>query len=87
MSAKKEARSQQILKILSEQTKVDVAAISEQLGVSQVTVRKDLDDLEEKGFIKRTHGYAELNTNDLVSGRLAYHYDEKKQIADRAIPS
>lgn len=84
MSAKKEARTKRILEILSEQKKVDVAMISEQLGVSQVTIRKDLDELEEKGFIKRTHGFAELNTSDLVSGRLAYHYDEKKLIATEA---
>lgn len=46
------------------------------MGVSQVTVRKDLDALEAKGFIRRTHGFAELNTTDHISSHLAYHYEE-----------
>lgn len=84
MSAKQEARTQQILNLLSEQKKVDVAALAAQLGISQVTVRKDLDALESRGFVRRVHGYAELNTTDQLSSRLAYHYEEKKKIAERA---
>ena len=84
MSAKQEIRLTKIIELLSSQKKMDVASIAEQMGVSQVTLRKDLDTLEERGFIRRTHGFAELNTGDRISSRLAYHYNEKKKIAQQA---
>ncbi|MBQ7058271.1 MAG: DeoR/GlpR transcriptional regulator [Firmicutes bacterium] len=84
MSAKQEARAQEILRLLSDQKKMNVAAIAEMLDTSQVTIRKDLDSLEAKGFIHRVHGYAELDTSDHLTSRLAYHYDQKKKIAERA---
>jgi len=73
-----------ILQIVTAEKKVEVASLAERLGVSAVTIRKDLDALQAKGLIIREHGYAMLaNPND-VSGRLAYHYDEKLLIARRA---
>ncbi len=73
-----------ILHILTTEKKVEVAGLAERLGVSTVTMRKDLDALQAKGLIVREHGFAMLaNPND-VGGRLAYHYDEKLLIARRA---
>src|SRR5947208_3158634 len=34
----------------------DLETLSAQLGVSQSTVRRDLESLEERGLAKRTHG-------------------------------
>ena len=77
-------RDSQILEALVNEGKVEVAALSDLLGVSEVTVRKDLDALQEQGLVHRAHGYAELaNPND-VAGRLAYHYEEKRRIARAA---
>ncbi|MBR2811159.1 MAG: DeoR/GlpR transcriptional regulator [Solobacterium sp.] len=84
MSRKKEKRQKQILHMLAEGKKKDVAALSELLNISQVTIRKDLDELEAKGFVRRSFGYAELNDSDDISARLAVHYDEKRRIAARA---
>lgn len=84
MSVKQENRSRQILELLSERKKIDVTELAAILQVSQVTARKDLDALEAKGFIRRVHGFAELNTTDRISSRLAYHYEEKKRIAELA---
>ncbi len=84
MSVKQEKRAKQILTLLSEQKKMDVSELAAILQVSQVTVRKDLDALEDKGFIRRVHGFAELNTTDRISSRLAYHYEEKMRIAECA---
>ena len=81
MSVKQENRAKCILELLSERKKMDVAELAVILQVSQVTVRKDLDTLERRGFIRRIHGFAELNTTDHISSRLAYHYEEKKRIA------
>ena len=77
-------RDSQILETLTTQGKVEVAYLSQVLGVSEVTVRKDLDALQAKGLVQRVHGFAQLaNPND-VGGRLAYHYEEKRLIARKA---
>lgn len=77
-------RDAQILEAVTAEGRVEVAALAERLGVSAVTMRKDLDSLQEKGLIVREHGFAMLaNAND-VGGRLAYHYQEKRLIARRA---
>lgn len=74
-------RDSKILEIVTARKKVEVASLAQELGVSAVTARKDLDALQDKGLVIREHGYAMLaNPND-VGGRLAYHYDEKRTIA------
>lgn len=81
---KMELRHTKILELLTEKNKVDVAELSQNLGVSQVTIRKDLDMLEKKGLIVREHGFATLNGQDDMNNRLAYHYDIKQQLAKSA---
>lgn len=77
-------RTNQILEFLTEEHKIEVSDLAERLGVSQVTVRKDLDELESQGIIVREHGFACLRSTDNLHGRLAYHYEAKKKIATRA---
>lgn len=55
---KQEARYQAILKVVHETGSVSVDALSEQLQVTLVTIRRDLDALERKGLLHRTHGGA-----------------------------
>jgi DeoR/GlpR family transcriptional regulator of sugar metabolism len=80
----KNERESKILDLLTKHHKVEVTELSKILGVSQVTIRKDLDLLEQKHIVKRVHGYAELNSTDDINGRLAYHYETKKRIAEKA---
>ncbi len=40
---------------------VRVSVLSEALGVSEITIRRDLEKLEEQGLLERTHGGAVLN--------------------------
>lgn len=77
-------RENSILEILTEQKRIEVTALAEKLGVSQVTVRKELDALEGKGIIQREHGFAVLRSTDDINGRIAYHYNTKRLIATRA---
>lgn len=74
-------RSNEILELLSEHKKIEVTALSELLGVSQVTIRKDLDALEQTGVLRREHGFAILASTNNVQGRLAYHHESKLRIA------
>jgi len=47
-----------ILSGLQESGSVAVDELSDQLGVSVVTIRRDLDVLEQQGLLRRTHGGA-----------------------------
>ena len=77
-------REMTILELLSECERMEVAALAEKLSVSQVTVRKDLDALERKGILRREHGCAVFGGTDDINNRLAFHYEEKRCIAQRA---
>ena len=57
----KAARQQKIKEIILDQNQIDVQTLSTLLNVSAVTVRSDLEDLEQEGFIVRSHGGAILN--------------------------
>lgn len=80
----KKERETLILELLTAENKLEVSALAEQVGVSQVTMRKDLDELERRGIIVREHGYAVLRSSDDIQSRIAYHYEEKRRIAERA---
>ncbi|MDR2111252.1 MAG: DeoR/GlpR family DNA-binding transcription regulator [Spirochaetaceae bacterium] len=78
-------RHNRILETLAENQRLEVAALANILDVSQVTVRKDLDRLEEWGLIRREHGVALFGGDyDDVGRRMAYHYDVKRRIAQAA---
>ncbi|MBR2571661.1 MAG: DeoR/GlpR transcriptional regulator [Clostridia bacterium] len=77
-------RDSAILQLLNEHGRLEVSQLAKELGVSAVTVRKDLDDLERRGVIRREHGFAVFGGCDDVNNRLAYHYQEKQRIAREA---
>ena len=77
-------RHKRILDALSQDGRMEVTALAEALGVSQVTARKDLKALEAEGLVRRAHGFASIGSVDDVAARLAYHYDDKKRIARAA---
>jgi DeoR/GlpR family transcriptional regulator of sugar metabolism len=52
--------------------------------VSGVTIRQDLSQLEQQGFVKRVHGGAILNDTDDISTRMVFHYHHKLNIARKA---
>ncbi|MCH3964939.1 MAG: DeoR/GlpR family DNA-binding transcription regulator [Clostridium sp.] len=77
-------RHKKLLKIVTDNKCIEVSRLSELLNVSQVTIRKDLSILEEKGLLHRKHGYAVINSSDDINSRLAVNYDTKKKIAELA---
>jgi len=56
-----EERQQTILKLLESQSSVQIADLRDQFDVSKMTIRRDLDQLERKGLLRRVHGGA-VNT-------------------------
>jgi len=77
-------REEEIIAIVSENKKIEVNELAKQLNVSKVTIRKDLDKLEQRGIIHRQHGFALINNKDDVNYRLSKNYDLKRKIARAA---
>lgn len=67
-------RREKIKQILEKEKKIDIYSLTELLGVSDVTVRKDLDKLQKEGFLKKIHGGAVLVENQEKSYVKNYEY-------------
>lgn len=83
-------RRQHILLVVQNEGRVLVGELSDKLGISQITIRKDLDYLQSKGLIARTHGGAlPVNSGALFDPSLKekqkQHSHEKQRIADAAV--
>jgi DeoR/GlpR family transcriptional regulator of sugar metabolism len=74
-------RDSGILELISEHRRIEVAQLADIMKVSRVTIRKDLDALEEQGLIKRERGCAMLGSSDDMNNRLAFNYNTKRLIA------
>ena len=59
----KAERQIKITEMLQDEKRISVKALSKALGVSEVTIRIDLEQLENKGVLYRTHGGASLVPN------------------------
>jgi DeoR family transcriptional regulator, aga operon transcriptional repressor len=82
-------RRQHILGLLQNQGRVLVNELSEVLGISQITIRKDLDYLESKGLVQRTHGgalpvSAGAMFDPSLQEKQKQHSQEKQRIAAAA---
>ena len=53
-----EQRQERIIHLLHQYDKVEVSSLTQILGVSEATVRRDLEKLEQDGRLQRTHGGA-----------------------------
>ena len=60
MSYERKKRIQNIEDLLNQNIELSVKELAEKLQVSEMTVRRDLDSLEEQGKLRRTHGGAIL---------------------------
>jgi DeoR/GlpR family transcriptional regulator of sugar metabolism len=77
-------RTVKILDFLAANKTVKTSMLAEILDVSYVTLRRDLDALEKKGIIRRTHGYASLDGADETGKRMAFNHSIKRRIAKAA---
>ena len=79
----RQERLERILERLQQTGYVSVSELSEDLGVSAVTIRTDLDSLEAEGNLQRTHGGAvPLHTNEEVLS-FAARQRTQTQVKDR----
>ncbi len=83
-------RRQHILELIQEHGRVLVGELSSALKISQITIRKDLDYLQSKGLLQRSHGGAlKIQSSALIDPSLQEkqkrNFDEKQRIAAAAI--
>ena len=66
-----------------------VAEVEERFGVSPMTARRDLAELERRGVVRRTHGGAVLPTisahEDSFARRLTVDAEAKRRLAEEAV--
>lgn len=84
MTTERGEREAYILDLLAKDGSLSVAALSKDLGVSEVTIRSSLKSMEERGLLARTWGGAKANTLTNVLERVRVHDDEKERIAAAA---
>lgn len=82
-------RQQRILEVARVEGRVEVLALSELLGVTTETVRRDLTALERRGALRRVHGGAlpveRLEVEPPLAARSQQGTDVKRRIAARAL--
>ncbi|WP_018922778.1 DeoR/GlpR family DNA-binding transcription regulator [Salsuginibacillus kocurii] len=81
-------RREHITELLKEKQRVEVEELTQRLGVSTMTIRRDLSQLEQEGKLIRTHGGAAapqtLKGETPYSYKEGYFQPEKKAIAEKA---
>jgi len=81
-------RKRRIMELLETRESIEVVELTDLFSISKVTARNDLDDLEAKGLLVRTHGGAVMaERHDLVrliSDTINENSDKKKKICAMA---
>jgi DeoR family transcriptional regulator of aga operon len=85
-----EERRQRIIALLQKEGRVVVGGLSRIFGVSQITIRKDLDSLQERGLVQRSHGGAlppapSALFDPSLDEKRRQHAPEKQRIAAAAV--
>lgn len=84
-SSAKERRAL-ILKMLEAENELSVTALSKNLGISEVTIRKDLTNLQNRNLLVRTRGGAirkpieNLNEDTAITKKSMFNFREKERI-------
>ena len=82
-------RKNRILELLKENGIVKVASLSEMFGISEVSVRSYLADMESKGLLSRVHGgaissykpYCSMNFNQRMETNKAEKNIRERQLS------
>lgn len=83
------SRGDRILHAVMREGRLSVEELSRRLGISEVSIRRDLRDLETKGLLRRDHGgaapveplsYHALSQDSSFQEQIERHADEKRRI-------
>lgn len=82
-------RQKQILALLYERGRVSVAELARTLYVTEMTVRRDLIEMEKGGFLRRYRGGAVMKIKQgemPITERVLMDKEEKKLLAEKCVP-
>jgi DeoR/GlpR family transcriptional regulator of sugar metabolism len=82
-------RRQRISELVLEHGSVTIAALTVAFGVSQMTIHRDLDELEARGVLRKVRGGATAQPSSLFESSVDYRMgeciDAKRAIAEQAL--
>ena len=78
------SRQQIILQMVIDQGRVSVVDLAKATGVSEVTIRQDLNSLEKQSYLRRAHGYAVPLDSEDVETRMMNNFALKRELAEFA---
>lgn len=88
-----EERAEKILSIINQKGSASVTELSEEIGTSESTIRRDILSLHKKGKLKRVYGGAARNSNPVftdeydVQTKSGMNTEQKQKIAKYAATS
>jgi len=84
----KKSRHSKIIEIMEKQNVISIRELAELLNCTEMTVRRNLDELQKMNFVKRERGYATLLKNAQATDyyiQIEENTKEKKAIASAAL--
>ncbi|HPE68951.1 MAG TPA: DeoR/GlpR family DNA-binding transcription regulator [Thermotogota bacterium] len=85
----KELRQEKIVQLIMDRDFVSMSDLGHSLGVSTITLRRDIAELVEKGFVEKTYGGIKKASNRVSEARfferLATNRKEKQMMAREAL--
>jgi DeoR/GlpR family transcriptional regulator of sugar metabolism len=83
-TARRDQRHSRILRAVERNQHVEVAALAAELGVTEMTIRRDLATLDELGRLSRVHGGARGPRPAPYEARAVLHAPEKQALGKAA---
>lgn len=75
------ARQQSILQNVIDKGRMSVTDLARMTGVSEVTIRQDLNLLEKQNYLRRTHGFAVPLDSEDMETRMMNNFSLKRELA------
>ncbi len=75
----KEERLQRILKVILKDGHAKAGDLARNFGVSEITIRRDLNELAQRGFVSRAHGGAIISTIAAVEPPILHRMSQEKE--------
>lgn len=87
--SKQDQRRSEIMRILIDAGTIHTKDLAERLGVSHMTIHRDLTDLQERGYVRRIRGEVSAEKTVLFESsylfRSRQHAEEKRRVARAAV--
>lgn len=77
-------RKYQLLELVDNAAEISIKELAEAMAVSEVTIRKDVNQLLEEGLIFRRNGMVSIANAKSMEAKIAHHYLAKHAIVKKA---